>query len=71
MDWIRNAVLINLAVAGLVSLIIVCSVAYISLQGKPIPDVLSNWGGIILGFYFGSAFNLIKEYMVLGAAPRA
>lgn len=70
MEWIRNVVLINLVVSSLISLVIVGSVAYISLQAKTVPDVLANWGGIVIGFYFGSALNLIKEYAALGAAPK-
>jgi hypothetical protein len=56
-------------IAGGISLIVVLSVVIIAVvgmlhgeQGK-IPDVLSNWGGIILGFYFGQFVNLVKDYM--------
>lgn len=50
-------------IAGAISLIVVISVVIIALFGQPIPDVLSNWGGIILGFYFGQFINLVKDYM--------
>jgi hypothetical protein len=56
-------------VAGGISVIVVLSVVIIAitamLMNRPgdIPDVLSNWGGIILGFYFGQFVNLVKDFM--------
>ena len=44
-------------------MIIIVSVVGIALFGEPIPAELSNWGGIILGYYFGQFVNLIKDYM--------
>ena|SRR5271166_1916791 len=51
------------AVAGIISLIVILGVVGMAFFGKAIPDVLSNWGGIILGFYFGSFLTLVKDYM--------
>jgi hypothetical protein len=58
------------AVAGLISVVVVVSVVIIAIVGITqgnreieIPDVLSNWGGIILGFYFGQFVNLVKDFM--------
>ena len=28
------------------------------------PSILENWGGIILGFYFGTFVGLLKEWLV-------
>ena len=50
-------------IAGLIALAVVASVVAIAITGHAIPDVLSNWGGIILGFYFGQFINLVKDYM--------
>lgn len=57
--------LINMisVVAGLISVIIIVSVVILALTGKEIPQQLSNWGGIILGFYFGQYITLVKDYM--------
>ena len=51
------------ATAGVISVIVILSVIYIAAQGQTIPPELSNWGGIILGFYFGQFVNLLKDYM--------
>ena len=29
----------------------------------PMPEVLTNWGGIILGFYFGSFTSFAKDVL--------
>lgn len=50
-------------IAGLISVAVVGSVTLIAISGGIVPDVLSNWGGIILGFYFGQFVNLVKDYM--------
>jgi hypothetical protein len=56
-------------IAGIISITVVLSVVLIAvvelLYGldSKIPDVLSNWGGVILGFYFGQFVNLVKDYM--------
>jgi len=59
------------ATAGVISVIVILSVIYIAAQGQTIPPELSNWGGIILGFYFGQFVNLLKDYMgVVDASVR-
>ena len=64
-------------IAGAIALLIILCVVAISvtqivIMGKvpenfTMPDVLVNWGGIILGFYFGQYISLVKDYM--GARP--
>ena len=50
---------------GLISLSIVGTVIYESLlYGKP-PEVLSNWGGLIIGFFIGSFFNFVRAALGL------
>ena len=56
-------IILTSAVAGLISVIVIGGVIYLALSGHPIPDELSNWGGIILGFYFGTFVGLIKDYI--------
>jgi hypothetical protein len=61
-------------IAGAISVIVVVSVVVLAItqilisgsgHSLVIPDVLVNWGGIILGFYFGQFINLVKDYMGL------
>lgn len=58
--WMINLIS---GIAGVISLIVILGVVIMAFFGKAIPDVLSNWGGIILGFYFGSFLSLVKDYM--------
>jgi hypothetical protein len=55
--WI---VVMGTTIMGLISLSIVGAVIYQSaLYGKP-SEVLSNWGGLIIGFFIGSFFNFVR-----------
>ena len=57
-------------ISGILALTVVGSVVVIVLidafhrsSGLKVPEVLTNWGGIILGFYFGQFVPLIKDYL--------
>lgn len=50
-------------ISGLIALIVIISVVILALLDKPIPPELSNWGGIILGFYFGQFISLVRDYL--------
>ncbi|MBD1547519.1 hypothetical protein [Roseibium aggregatum] len=57
-------------VSGLIAISVIWGVLYLTFDGQVddngkviIPDVLQNWGGIIVGFYFGTFVSLIKDYM--------
>jgi hypothetical protein len=64
--WI---VVMGTAIMGLISLSIVGAVIYESaMYGKP-PEVLSNWGGLIIGFFIGSFFNFVRT--ALGVEVKA
>ncbi len=64
--WI---VAFGVAILGLMSLGIVGAVIYSSLKyGKP-PEILSNWGGLIIGFFIGSFFNFARTALGLEARP--
>ena len=57
--------------SGAIAVIVVGSVVILALTKSEIPDQLSNWGGIILGFYFGQYMTLAKDYMGLASGtPR-
>ena len=53
-------------VAGLLALIIIGTICYTAVApGVPTDNKalaqLQNWGGVIIGFFFGSFFNLFAE----------
>lgn len=59
-------------IAGLISIFVIGSVVTLAVLKIDIPEVLSNWGGIILGFYFGQFVSLVKDYMgILQNAPQS
>lgn len=61
----------SVSVSSLISLIVICSVVLIPFKsGASIPDVLENWGGLIIGFYFGSFVGLLKDWSGLKRADR-
>ena len=49
-----------------IALLILGSTMYFKVKNPtaPIPEVLSNWGGIILGFYFGSFTTFAKDVIL-------
>lgn len=61
-------------ISGLIAVTVIVSVVVIALLAQPIPPELSNWGGMILGFYFGQFVTLLKDYMGIvqlsGTPPR-
>lgn len=61
--YIGNMILIITAVSGAIALVVVVGVIVLAFRGVETPDVLSNWGGVILGFYFGQFVSLVKDYM--------
>ncbi len=53
-------------VAGLLALVIIGTICYtaiapgVSTDNKALAQ-LQNWGGVVIGFFFGSFFNLFSE----------
>jgi hypothetical protein len=52
-------------ISGLLALIIigVPVLAPLFLPSYQIPESIANWGGVIVGFYFGSFLSLINDIM--------
>ncbi|MGV7223176.1 MAG: hypothetical protein ACQ9MH_16805 [Nitrospinales bacterium] len=50
-------------VSSLIALMILGGTMYYKIvnEAAPMPEVLKDWGGIILGFYFGSFTSLAKD----------
>lgn len=68
-DAVFKLVYLGFIISGAISLLVIGGVIVITLvnafgdQEITVPSVLENWGGIIVGFYFGSFLGLIKDYM--------
>jgi hypothetical protein len=62
---IFRIVYLGFVISGVISLLVVGGVIGLALfrPADKIPDVLQNWGGVIVGFYFGTFVSLIKDYM--------
>ncbi|WP_371426147.1 hypothetical protein [Tardiphaga sp.] len=66
-------VYIGFLVSGAIALLVIGGVIFIALLSvsrgvdMKIPDVLANWGGVIVGFYFGAFVTLIKDYIKISA----
>jgi len=61
-----NFVIITMTiVCSLISLMIIGAIVYfkVSLPQFETPGVLTNWGGLIIGFYFGSFIGLLREWL--------
>ena len=46
-----------------VGLAVVGANLYMWINGLTPPDPLQSWGGIVLGFLFGTFISLVKEFM--------
>ena len=58
--------LAGIAVSSMIALIVIGTVSWITIA-KPaaaIPSTLTDWGGMIIGFYFGSLGGLLKDLIV-------
>lgn len=60
--WI---VAFGMAILGMMTLSIIGAVIYSAISYTKPPEILGNWGGLIIGFFIGSFFNFAKD--VLGS----
>lgn len=47
-------------IIGIISLSVVGAVIYTSVNYNRVPEILANWGGLIIGFFLGNFFNLLR-----------
>ena len=63
--WLRRAVvLIIVTVSSIIALATIGAAIvhpYISVDAPP--SILENWGGLIIGFYFGTFVGLLKDWL--------
>jgi hypothetical protein len=54
---------IGTILAGLIALAVIVGVIFLSARDGNVPDVLKNWGGIIIGFFFGQFFSFVQTML--------
>lgn len=71
-DPLDKLVRMGFIISGIIAIIIVGGVIVLAMLAAfygsdvvKIPSVLENWGGVIVGFYFGTFVSLIKDYIKL------
>lgn len=59
-------------VSSIIALMILGGTMYYKIINPtaPMPEVLTNWGGIILGFYFGSFTSFAKDVLLENSTYR-
>lgn len=65
-EFLRKFIIITWAVvSSIIALMILGGTMYYKILNPtaPMPEVLTNWGGIILGFYFGSFTSFAKDVL--------
>lgn len=67
----RFVIIIGTIVSSIISLAVIIPVAYFKVRQPEfeIPEVLTNWGGLIIGFYFGSFLGLVKDWIRISGTP--
>lgn len=52
-------------ISGILALVIICVpiIAPLFMLNYKIPDTLENWGGVIIGFYFGSFISQVGNFL--------
>jgi uncharacterized RDD family membrane protein YckC len=62
-DVLRAVVVVISIISGVLALAVIVGVVILAFIGREVPEILGNWGGIILGFYFGQFFNLMQLFL--------
>lgn len=56
--------IIGMVCAGIISVSVIFSIIYLSVRDGSVPEILNNYGGIIIGFFFGQFFSFIQTSLV-------
>lgn len=54
----------TVTVASIIALTVIAVVALLPIfePSYQVPETLQNWGGLIIGFYFGTFMTLLKDW---------
>jgi len=60
----RFVIYVTVIVSSIIALLVIVVVTILPIwwPAKKLPETLTNWGGLIIGFYFGSFVSLLKDW---------
>lgn len=60
----RFVIYVTVIVASIIALTVIAVVVALPVVNPAykVPDTLQNWGGLIIGFYFGTFLTLLKDW---------
>ncbi|MGS4946649.1 hypothetical protein ACVDG3_14300 [Meridianimarinicoccus sp. RP-17] len=59
----RFVVITVICVSSIIALVVIVATALTPYTDYAAPPVLENWGGLIIGFYFGTFVGLLKDWL--------
>ena len=60
----RFVVIVTVLVASIIALAVILVTTFLpAIRDTVVPEEVSNWGGIIVGFYFGTFASLLKDWI--------
>lgn len=62
-DVSKAVIIVGWSFMMIIGILILAANIYMMINGIPTNETLINWGGIVLGFLFGSFPSLLKEFI--------
>ena len=59
----RTIILIGWVFLLIIGIVVIGANVYMGIHGLELNETLSNWGGIVLGFLFGSFPTIMREFI--------
>lgn len=61
---LRTIILSGWILAGTIALLVIVAIIGLAILGKEIPQSLTNYGGVIIGFFFGQFASFMKDALL-------
>lgn len=63
--WLRSfVIIIVIIVSSIIALSVIAAAIYVPIfSTDETPAALENWGGLIIGFYFGTFVGLLRDWI--------
>ncbi|MER9163616.1 hypothetical protein [Mesorhizobium sp. M0715] len=61
---LRTIILSGWILAGTIALLVIVAIISLAILGKEIPQSLTNYGGVIIGFFFGQFASFMKDALL-------